>query len=113
MDRAKAFFFRERVPELGDATRAAGARLIARMLRDLSRECGLVVDDVVWLPDPEKWQVQAYVLTVTWGGRTLRQIFPSEYLDGVTENDAMRKRAMTALKSLLTTSLIGRARRGT
>ena len=80
------------------------------MLRDLARERGLVVDDVVWLPDPENWRVQAYVLAVTWGGRTRRQIFPREYLDGVIENHAIRRRTMTDLKSLLGSSLIWRAR---
>lgn len=110
MGRIKALFSRGKVSELADTTRVAGARLIARMLRDLGRERGLVVDDVVWLPDPANRQAQAYVLTVTWGGRTGRQIFPRKYLDGVTESDVIRRRTMTALKSLLGPSWIWQAR---
>jgi hypothetical protein len=106
----KALFFGGKVPTLADATSVVGVRLIARMLRDLGRERGLVVDDVAWLPDPANRQAQAYVLTVTWGGRTRRQIFSHEYLDGVTESDVIRRRAITAVKSLLGTSLIWRAR---
>ncbi len=101
MGRIRALFFRQKVHELADATRAVGARLIARMLRDLGRELGLVVEDVVWLPDPAKQRTSAYVLTVTCGDRTRRQTFPREYLDGVTESDAIRRRTTTVLKSLL------------
>jgi hypothetical protein len=50
------------------------------------------------------------VLAVTCDGRTRRQIFPCEYLDGVTESHAIRRRAMTDLRSLLGTSLIWRLR---
>lgn len=105
MGNNKAFVSRERVPELADATRGVGARLITRMLRDLGRERGLVIDDIVWLPDPENWHVQAYVLAVTWGGRTRRQVFPREYLDSVTESDTVRRCTIGALKSLLGTPL--------
>jgi hypothetical protein len=109
MSRIKALFFRERAHELADVTRGVGARLIARMLRDVGRELGLVVDDVAWLPDPGKQQSQAYVLTVTWGDRIRRQVFPREYLDGITESDVIRRRTATALKALLDAPSIWRA----
>lgn len=110
MGRIKALFFRERAHELADVTRAVGARLITRMLRDLGRELGLIVEDVVWLPDPAKQRASAYVLTVTWGDHTRRHNFPHEYLDGVTESDVIRRRTATVLKSLLHRPSIWRAR---
>ncbi len=88
-------------PGLTNATSVVGARLIARMVRDLGRERGFILDEVAWLPDPEKWQVDAYVLAVSFSGQTQRQIFPREHLESAVRSDLMRGRIATALRSLL------------
>lgn len=100
-----------KAPAPTEATSVVGARLITRMLRDLGRERGVRVDDIVWLPDPEKWAVETYVLAVTVSGLTRRQIFPREDLATVVESDLMRRRVVTALMSVLGASSIWHARR--
>lgn len=84
-----------------DAAHVVSTRLISRVLRDLSRDRGLVLDEVGWMPDPLNEDVQTYALVVTSNGRIQRQIFLRDDLEQATKSDTARGRILTTLKSFL------------